>query len=160
MKFWMYSAASVFLSLGTVFYALETRRQFYPTVVFLVSSKFSIVVLGNLAIVCTLIFGKLTKYLFLGNLREIEVEILYEKARYAITETCLALTIFREELTIRVFTLFTALLFSKVPPNPNPSLRPSFLLLFLPLFLALHAVFRLPAMPHERTLRLGISLAQ
>lgn len=53
------------------------------------------------------------KAVFLGPLRDVEVEILYDNARYAITETCLALTIFREELTTRVLTLFTALLFSK-----------------------------------------------
>ena len=41
------------------------------------------------------------------------MELLYDNARYAITETCLALTIFREELTARVFTLFTVLLFCK-----------------------------------------------
>ena len=53
------------------------------------------------------------RYIFLGSLREVEVELLYDNARYAVTETCLALTIFREELTARVFTLFTALLFCK-----------------------------------------------
>lgn len=41
------------------------------------------------------------KAVFLGPLRDVEVEILYDNARYAITETCLALTIFREELTTR-----------------------------------------------------------
>ena len=39
---------------------------------------------------------------------------MYDRARYAITETCLALTIFHEELSVKVFALFTALLFSKV----------------------------------------------
>jgi E3 ubiquitin-protein ligase synoviolin len=43
-----------------------------------------------------------------------EREIMYDRARYAITETCLALTIFHEELSVKVFALFTALLFSKV----------------------------------------------
>jgi hypothetical protein len=36
--------------------------------------------------------------LMLGSLRESEVELLSENMRFAITETCLALTIFREEL--------------------------------------------------------------
>jgi E3 ubiquitin-protein ligase synoviolin len=39
---------------------------------------------------------------------------MYDRARYAVTETCLALTIFHEELSVKVFALFTALLFSKV----------------------------------------------
>ncbi len=61
----------------------------------------------------TLLAGRVTKNLFFGQLRDVEVELLYDNARYAVTETCLALTIFREELTTRVLTLFTALLFSK-----------------------------------------------
>ena len=65
------------------------------------------------ALAATLLWGRVFKAVFLGPLRDVEVEILYDNARYAITETCLALTIFREELTTRVLTLFTALLFSK-----------------------------------------------
>jgi len=61
----------------------------------------------------TLLAGRIMKSVFLGQLRGVEVELLYDNARYAVTETCLALTIFREELTVRVLTLFTALLFSK-----------------------------------------------
>lgn len=49
----------------------------------------------------TLLLGRITKAVFFGQLRDVEVEILYENARYAITETCLALTIFREELNTR-----------------------------------------------------------
>lgn len=61
----------------------------------------------------TLLAGRVMKSVFFGQLRDVEVELLYDNARYAVTETCLALTIFREELTVRVLTLFTALLFSK-----------------------------------------------
>jgi E3 ubiquitin-protein ligase synoviolin len=49
----------------------------------------------------TLLTGRVVKTIFFGQLRDVEVEILYDNARYAITETCLALTIFREELTTR-----------------------------------------------------------
>lgn len=38
---------------------------------------------------------------------------MYEKARYAITETCLALTLFRGDLTAVTIALFTQLLFVK-----------------------------------------------
>ena len=61
----------------------------------------------------TLLMGRITKTIFFGQLRDVEVEILYDNARYAITETCLALTIFREELNSKILALFTALLFSK-----------------------------------------------
>mmetsp|Transcript_48679 Transcript_48679/g.62472 ORF Transcript_48679/g.62472 Transcript_48679/m.62472 type:complete len:708 (-) Transcript_48679:148-2271(-) len=114
IKLFLYGIASTVLATTTISYALHTREQFYPTVVFLVTSKFSIVVLGNFAIFCTLMTGQLAKAIFLGQLRDQEREIMFDRARYTIFDTCLTLTIFHEEITMRVFVLFTALLFSKV----------------------------------------------
>jgi E3 ubiquitin-protein ligase synoviolin len=69
--------------------------------------------LPNQVIVMTMLLGRMTKKIFLGSLRDAEVEAVYENARFAITETCLALTIFRDEITMRVGGLFLALLFAK-----------------------------------------------
>jgi hypothetical protein len=44
------------------------------------------------------VFACCSVQMMLGSLRESEVELLSENMRFAITETCLALTIFREEL--------------------------------------------------------------
>ena len=52
--------------------------------------------------------------LFYGPLRPIEVEQLYEKAWIAITETCLAMTIFREEVGGWFLVMFVCLLIGKV----------------------------------------------
>jgi E3 ubiquitin-protein ligase synoviolin len=52
--------------------------------------------------------------LFYGRLRPIEVEQLYEKAWFAITETCLAMTIFREEVGGWFLVMFVCLLIGKV----------------------------------------------
>lgn len=52
--------------------------------------------------------------LFYGPLRPIEVEQLYEKAWFAITETCLAMTIFREEVGGWFLVMFVCLLVGKV----------------------------------------------
>ena len=52
--------------------------------------------------------------LFYGPLRPIEVEQLYEKAWFAITETCLAMTIFREEVGAWFLVMFVTLLIGKV----------------------------------------------
>ena len=52
--------------------------------------------------------------LFYGQLRAIEVEQLYEKAWFAITETCLAMTIFREEVGGWFLVMFVCLLIGKV----------------------------------------------
>ena len=46
----------------------------------------------------TLLFGQLCRRLFFGRLRDAEVDSLYDRSWYAITETCLAMTIFREDL--------------------------------------------------------------
>ena len=51
---------------------------------------------------------------FYGTLRPIEVEQLYEKAWFAITETCLAMTIFREEVGGWFLVMFVCLLIGKV----------------------------------------------
>lgn len=49
-----------------------------------------------------------------GTLRPVEVEQLYEKAWFAITETCLAMTVFREEVGAFFIVMFTALITGKV----------------------------------------------
>ena len=71
-------------------------------------------VLTNIALlgVCTSMLG--LQRLFYGPLRPIEVEQLYEKAWFAITETCLAMTIFREEVGGWFLVMFVCLLVGKV----------------------------------------------
>jgi len=49
-----------------------------------------------------------------GPLRPVEVEQLAERAWFAITETCLAMTIFREEIGAWFLVMFTALVTGKV----------------------------------------------
>lgn len=60
----------------------------------------------------TLIYG--LQRLLYGPLRQVEVEQLSEKAWFAITETCLAMTIFREEIGAWFLVMFTALVTGKV----------------------------------------------
>ena len=105
-RFSVYAWISSIATLCILLYAWQTRIQFFPMVVFLSTSKVSIVLLVNFAFVLTLLFGRLLKSLFLGNLRNAELELIYENSRLTITETIIALTNFREQLTIRVFTLF------------------------------------------------------
>lgn len=49
-----------------------------------------------------------------GRLRAVEVESLTERAWFAITETCLAMTIFRDEIGPWFIVMFTALVTGKV----------------------------------------------
>ena len=52
--------------------------------------------------------------IFFGKLRDIEVEHLYDKSWFAVTETCLAMTIFRDEFTAQILALFAILLAAKM----------------------------------------------
>jgi E3 ubiquitin-protein ligase synoviolin len=56
----------------------------------------------------------LARQVFLGTLREIELERVKEKLSSAIMETCLALTIFREEFNMGFVGMFMVLTFVKV----------------------------------------------
>eukprot|EP01031_Cornospumella_fuschlensis_P033363 gene33363-40359_t len=97
-----------------VYYAYYTRKQFYPTVLFLVSSKLSFIVACNLAVSLALLVANFIKSIYFGNLREAEVEVITEKAKYAIVETSLALTIFRNELSTFNLSLFGAMILIKL----------------------------------------------
>lgn len=52
--------------------------------------------------------------LLFGSLRPSEIEQLYEKSWYAVTETCLAMTIFRDEVGGWFLVMFVSLLIGKV----------------------------------------------
>ncbi|KAK2002010.1 hypothetical protein LX36DRAFT_300513 [Colletotrichum falcatum] len=82
--------------------------------VYLAQSNFCLLVLVNFIylIYGTLIYG--LQRLLYGPLRQVEVEQLSEKAWFAITETCLAMTIFREEIGAWFLVMFTALVTGKV----------------------------------------------
>ena len=113
MKFSSYFFSSLAATAAIIAHAVFTREQFYPIILFLVTSKVSFVVLSNMAIASILLIGRISQYIFLGVLREVEMEQLVERAKYTITETCLALTVFRNELTPPTLALFGALLFLK-----------------------------------------------
>ena len=97
-----------------ILHAIQLRKQFYPVVVHLGTSKLSVTVMGNMVFVTALMLAQMMRQIFLGSLRAAELDRLYEKIWFAVTETCLALTIFREELRFRFVFLFTVLLFVKV----------------------------------------------
>lgn len=109
-----YALLSVLASVACVAHAIHVRRQFYSVVIHLATSKISVTILGNMAFVAALCFAQVLRQMFLGSLRAAELDRLYEKTWFAITETCLALTIFREELRFRFVFMFTVLLFVKV----------------------------------------------
>jgi len=124
----------VALAGGVVLKALHQRPNFYSAAVYLAQSSANLMVrsqsllrpsaafpliskiqiLTNLVFLtaCTFLIG-LQKLLF-GPLRPIEIEQLYEKAWFAVTETCLAMTIFRGEIGGWFLVMFFSLLAAKV----------------------------------------------
>ena len=94
MRFSSYFYSSMVATAAITAHAVITREQFYPIILYLVTSKVSFVILSNMAVAAILLIGKISQYVFFGVLREAEVEQLIESAKYTITETCLALQSF------------------------------------------------------------------
>ncbi|EHY59437.1 E3 ubiquitin-protein ligase hrd1 [Exophiala dermatitidis] len=114
MRWTAYAGASTALAAGVILKALAQRPNFYSAAVYLSQSSANLMILTNLLFVvaCTFFIG-LQKLLY-GSLRPIEIEQLYEKAWFAVTETCLAMTVFRGEVGLGFLAMFFALLTGKV----------------------------------------------
>ncbi|OAQ99942.1 hypothetical protein LLEC1_00859 [Akanthomyces lecanii] len=114
MRLGWYAGASTALAGAVVFSAFQQRANFYSAMVYLSQSNFCLLVLINftLLIYGTFVYG--LSQLCWGTLRTAEVEQLTERAWFAITETCLAMTIFRDELGAWFLVMFTALVTGKV----------------------------------------------
>ncbi|OKL56807.1 hypothetical protein UA08_07750 [Talaromyces atroroseus] len=114
MRLAAYAGVSTTLAAGVILKALHQRSNFYAAAVYLSQSSANLMILTNLFLVATgwLLYG--LQRLLYGRLRPIETEQLYEKAWFAVTETCLAMTIFRGELGGWFLVMFVCLLVGKV----------------------------------------------
>ncbi|BGP24877.1 E3 ubiquitin-protein ligase synoviolin [Rhodotorula toruloides] len=110
----LYGAVSTILAVWTVLNAFRQRSNFYAAAVHLSQSNACMMILWNQGIFQTVMFGKLLQAVFLGELRLIEVERLQERGWFAVTETLLALTIFKDDFESTFVVLFVGLLFLKV----------------------------------------------
>lgn len=104
------SLALTGMVIGNAYYQ---KKQFYPSVVYITKSNPSMAVIYIQSLVLVLMLGKLMKKVFLGTLRAAEFEHLMERFWYALTETCLAFTVFRDDFNPKFVALFTVLLFLK-----------------------------------------------
>lgn len=114
MRIAMYAGASAALAATVVTSAFYQRANFYSAMVYLSQSNLCLMILVNLVF---LVYGSFMyglQRLCFGSLRPVEVEQLYEKAWFAVTETCLAMTVFREEVGAFFLVMFTALITGKV----------------------------------------------
>ncbi|KAH7085399.1 hypothetical protein BKA63DRAFT_499541 [Paraphoma chrysanthemicola] len=94
--------------------AYYERPNFYSAAVYISQSTGSLMFLVNLMLIVAAGFGYGLQRLFYGSLRPIETEQLYDKAWFAVSETLLAMTIFRDDIGIWFFTMFLCLLAGKV----------------------------------------------
>ncbi|CAH0728306.1 unnamed protein product, partial [Brenthis ino] len=104
------SLALTTVVIGNAYYQ---KKQFYPSVVYLTNSNPSMAVMYLQAFILVLLAGKILRKIFFGQLRAAEFEHLIERSWYAITETCLAFTVFRDDFNPKFIALFTLLLFLK-----------------------------------------------
>ncbi|TVY73588.1 ERAD-associated E3 ubiquitin-protein ligase HRD1, partial [Lachnellula suecica] len=109
-----YAGVSTALAGGVIVSAFNQRANFYSACVYLSQSNLCLMILINLILFIYGSFMYGLQRLCYGALRPIEIEQLYEKAWFAITETCLAMTIFREEVGAWFLVMFVGLLTGKV----------------------------------------------
>ncbi|KAI8378430.1 hypothetical protein BD560DRAFT_390366 [Blakeslea trispora] len=114
MRLAVFGGVSSILAAGVILSAMYQRSNFYAACIYLYKSSACMMILLNMGLILSVLFGKLLQAIFFGRLRAIEVEHLYERAWYAVTETCLAMTIFREEFDLQFIVIFTTLLFLKI----------------------------------------------
>ncbi|XP_017122745.1 E3 ubiquitin-protein ligase HRD1 [Drosophila elegans] len=107
------SSVCMALTSAVIGNAYYQKQQFYPAVVYITKSNASMAVIYVQFFVIVFMFGKLLRKIFLGTLRAAEFEHLLERFWYALTETCLAFTVFRDDFNPRFVALFTVLLFLK-----------------------------------------------
>lgn len=113
MRGMLLTFGSLLLTVAVVGNAYYQKKQFYPSVVYITKSNPSMAVIYLQAFVMVLMMGKITRKLFFGQLRAAEMEHLIERSWYAVTETCLAFTVFRDDFSPKFVALFTVLLFLK-----------------------------------------------
>ncbi|KAG2375537.1 ERAD-associated E3 ubiquitin-protein [Vigna angularis] len=113
MKLKTYAGLSFIATLAIIYHAFNSRGQFYPAMVYLSTSKISLVLLLNMGLVFMCILWQLTKKIFLGSLREAEVERLNEQSWREVMEILFAITIFRQDFSVTFLAMVTALLLIK-----------------------------------------------
>jgi E3 ubiquitin-protein ligase synoviolin len=74
-KLTLYCVASIAMAAFVIYRAVEKKKQFYPTVVHIATSKPSMAVIGNVVLAISILFAHVMKRVFLGTLRDAEVEV-------------------------------------------------------------------------------------
>jgi len=113
MRLAIYASTSMALLAASVLSSLMSRPNFYSAAVQLSSSSLHLLVLTNSALAMLLMAVVTTQRLLFGGLRAIETEHLHERAWLSLTETGLAMTVFREDVRPSAVVAFAGLLAAK-----------------------------------------------
>ena len=113
MRLAAYGAFSTSLATAVILAAFQQRPNFYSACVYLSQSNACLMILTNMGVFLTILLGVSVQKLFFGHLRAIEEAHLRERTWFAVTETFLAMTVFRDEFNTRFVVMFVSLLFVK-----------------------------------------------
>jgi len=108
-----YTSISITSTILHILYVLRTRKQIYLALMYLTTSRISYILIGNAIITTMVSFYHYTIQYFLGGLRLIESETIVENVRWNITESIFALTMFRQEVSVKMMGMFLVVFWCK-----------------------------------------------
>ncbi|ORX36259.1 hypothetical protein BD324DRAFT_580854 [Kockovaella imperatae] len=109
----LYGAASTALAGSVVASSFQNAPNFFAAAVAIGRSSGALMILANFALFNVICLGIVFKMVFFGQLRSIEYEHLFERLWLFVTESLLALTIFRRDFSISFVIMYGTLLFLK-----------------------------------------------
>ncbi|KAF9245005.1 hypothetical protein BU15DRAFT_85815 [Melanogaster broomeanus] len=112
-KMLLYTVLSSVAVSATIASALRSHSNFYSLAIHLSKSNRSVLILANFGFLLALLCGQCAQRIFFGPLRPQEVERLYDRLWFFVTESLLAFTIFRDDFDIPFVLMFGFLLFVK-----------------------------------------------
>ncbi len=108
-----YTTLSLTITTLHILYILRTRKQLYLALMYLTTSRISYILVGNSVISSFFAFYHAIIRNFLGGLRLIEIESIAEHVRWNITESIFAMTMFRQEVSVKMMCLFLVVFWLK-----------------------------------------------
>ncbi|KAH0827576.1 hypothetical protein J3R83DRAFT_4299 [Lanmaoa asiatica] len=112
-KVLLYATISSIAVSATIASALRSHSNFYSLAIHLSKSNRSVLILANFGLLVALLCAQCAKCIFFGSLRPQEIERLYDRLWFFVTESLLAFTIFRDDFDIPFLLMFGFLLFVK-----------------------------------------------
>lgn len=109
-----YTKLSLLVTTIHILYILRTRKQIYLSLMYLTTSRLSYILIAN-SILSTLIsiYHSILKFFLNGGLRFIESETISDNIRWNITESIFVLTMFRNEVNVKLMSVFVIIFWCK-----------------------------------------------